>query len=298
MNVNAYTVMKSTLAIALITAAAAAWAQQVPEGVSNEEEDESPLGEREWPPVTNGIVFVDWKYLPPPYTVSRSEGNILVNGQLLLRLLPWPPLKIPPLPPPPETEPIMPTSITEKTSEYDREMGLYTSEMADYFRAKHGQEKATEMMVDVYRRLPCVKSAQRRNSRSIEVIWMNGKKDNISQAPPPRRAEEKWTKEQVKETVDRISQGLVERFTDGGFYMAENGGPCRSGTIVGARQTFLPLADAMRTAENEEDFLAIMKTNHSSGGMPERQLRIFYKHKDEMPEWEARVRALTSPDGQ
>ena len=285
--------MRTTLAVAMIAAVAAAWAQQAPKEIPNAETDESPLGERVWPPVSNGLVFIDWKYLPPPYTVSRSEGNILVNGQLLLRLLPWPPLKIPPPPPPPEIEPVMPASVTENTSRFDSELRLYISATRDYLRAKHGQEKATEMMVEIYRRIPCVKSAQcEKKSHSIEVIWMNGKKDSIEQTQPPRRAEDKWTKEQVKETVDRISQGLVERFTDGGYYMAERGAPCQSGTIVGARRTFSQIADAIRAAENEEDFLAIMKTNRPIGGMPEGYLRPLYKHKDEMPEWEARVRAL------
>ena len=287
-------VMKNTFAVALIAAAAVAWAQQTPEANPNEEEDEPPLGERVWPPVSNGIVFIGGKYIPPPYIISRNENHILVNGQDFLRSVEiWPPLKIPPLPPPPETEPVMPASITEKTSEYDRALLTYIVTTRDYLRAKHGQEKATKMMVDVYRRLPCVKSAHREgNSHFIDVIWMNDAKDNIQQTPAPRRPEEKTTKEQARTFVDKIAQGLVRRFTNGGFYMAEGGVPCRSGTAEGARMVFLPLAGAMRAAESEEDFLAIIKTNQPPGGIMEAELRTLYKHKDDMPEWEARIHAL------
>ena len=66
----------------------------------------------------------------------------------------------------------------------------------------------------------------------------------------------------------------------------------QTGTPLGARQTFLPLADAMRATENEADFLAVMKTNQPVGGMSEKTFRSFYKHKDEMPEWESRIRSL------
>ena len=237
---------------------------------------------------------------PPPYTISRRESHILVNGQDFLRsVVIWPPIKIPPPPPPPETEPVMPATITEKTSKYDKALWTYTSAARDYLRAKHGQEKATEMMVEVYRRLPCVKSAQRReNSHSVEVIWKNDAKDSNPQTPAPRKPEEKWTKEQVKTSVDEVAEGLVESFAEGGFYMSSGKTPCRSGTAKGAQMVFLPLAGAMRAAESEEDFLAIMKTNQPPGGIMEAELSTLYKHKDEMPVWEARIHALESGNGQ
>ena len=251
------------------------------------------IGERAWPPVSNGIIFIDGKYLPPPYTVSRREGNILVNGQHFDFLMAWPPIKIPPPPPPPETEPVMPASITKNTSEYDRELAHYTSAVGDYLRAKHGQEKATEMMVDVYRKLPCVKSAQRReNSHSIEIVWMNDSKDSIPQTPRPRRAEEKWTKEQAERIIDKLTGNVVHGLGSGDYYMMQSGVRIGTGTTVGAKKVFLPIADAMHATENEEDFLAVMETNQPPGGISEKTLRSFYKHKDEMPTWEARIHAL------
>ena len=300
-NMNTQVGIRRMFVTALIAATAAIWAQE-PRGIQQTETDDLSLGERMWSPVSNGIVFIGGKYVPPPYIISRKENHILVNGQDFLRsVVIWPPIKIPPPPPPPETEPVVPASITEKTTKYDKELWVYISATKDYLLAKHGQEKTTEMMVDVYRRLPCVKSAQREGiSHFIDVIWVNDAKDSSRQTPAPRKPEEKWTKEQAKASVDEVAEGLVESFTEGGYYMSSGRTPCRSGTIVGARRTFLPIADAIRVTESEEDFLAVMKTNRpiEKGGMPEDYLRTLYKHKDEMPVWEARIHALKSGNGQ
>ncbi len=60
----------------------------------------APLGRKEWPPVTNGLVFVDGKYIHPPYTVSSVEGDIFINGTPVITALKWPP-QVPPTVPPP-----------------------------------------------------------------------------------------------------------------------------------------------------------------------------------------------------
>ncbi len=68
------------------------------------------------------------------------------------------------------------------------------------------------------------------------------------------------------------------------------GNMTRRTSTAGFRKTLLPLADAMRTAKDETDFLAIMKTNQPPGGMSEAAFRAFYRHRDDLPKWEPRVR--------
>ena len=282
--------MKNMATITLVVVAAAT---EVRAQDGEQSANDLSIGERAWPPVSNGIIFVDGKYLQPPYTVLRREGDIFVNGQGIDGVMQWPPIKPPPPPPPPETEPVMPASITETTTRFDKDYLAYISDVHAYIMARHGQEKGIEMMVEVYRRLPCVKSAQREkeDSHSIEVIWMDGKKSSITQVRPWRK-DDNFTKEQAERIIDKRTGNFANGLGNGRYYMMEGGRRSRSGTPEGARQTFLPLADAMRATESEEDFLAVMKTNQPPGGISEKTLRSFYKHKDEMPAWKARIHAL------
>ena len=284
------TVMRS-MGIGVLIAATASTGARAQDG--GQGTDDLSIGERAWPPVSNGIIFIDGKYLPPPYTISRREGCVFVNGQGFDYLLQWPPVKTPLPPPPPENEPIMPASITEKTTRFDKDFTTYIADTKAYLMAKHGQEKGIEMMVDVYRKLPCIKTAQRPedSANTIKVVWMDGSKGSITQVPP-RRKDDNYTKDEAERIIDKLTGNVVHGLDSGDYYMMQNGVEIGTGTTVGARRVFLPLADAMLATESEEDFLAVMKTNQPPGGISEKTLRSFYKHKDEMPAWEARIHAL------
>lgn len=249
------------------------------------------IGERKWAPISSGVLFVDGRYIPPPYVVSRKEGDVFVNGHDIAWALQWPPKKRMPPPPPPETEPVMPTSITKQTTRYDKDYLTYISNVRQFLFAKFGSEKGIDLMVDVYRRLPCIKTAVRdvTSPNTIEVVWADGSRGGIIQVPPKRK-EIDLTKEQAESFIDKTAEIFVKGLSNGDYYMLEGGGPSRSGLWGGAQQIFLPLAAAMRGAKDEADFLAIMKTNQPPGGMSEKTLRSFYKYKDEVPEWERRLR--------
>ena len=148
------------------------------------------------------------------------------------------------------------------------------------------------MMVDVYKKMPCIRDAKLDpdNPNCIILTWASGEQGYNSQLPPPRRKEIDLTKEQAESFIDKTAEIFVKGLSNGDYYMLEGGGPSRSGLWGGAQQIFLPLAAAMRGAKDEADFLAIMKTNQPPGGMSEKTLRSFYKYKDEVPEWERRLR--------
>ena len=278
--------------VTLIVVAAVAVAQAQDGGQNT---NDLSIGERVWPPVSNGLVFVDGKFIPPPYTVSRREGDILVNGQHVMAVIRWPPVKIPPPPPPPETEPVMPASITEKTTRFNKDYIDYISVIRAYLIAKHGKQKGIEMMVDVYRKLPCVRDAKLATDEEdcIVIVWTaTGKEESFRQMSSPRRTDDNMTKEQAQECIDHYAEMHVNRLGRGSYHMIEGGGPSRTGSSEGAKRTFLPLADALRATESEEDFLAVMKTNQPVGRMSERTFRSFYRHKDERSAWEAHIRSL------
>lgn len=250
------------------------------------------VGERTWAPISNGVLFVDGRYIPPPYVVSRKEGDVFVNGHNIAWVFQWPPKKRMPPPPPPLEEPVLPASITEKTTEFDKDFIGYVHYMRQYLMSKHGQQKGIEMMVDVYKRMPCIRDAKLDpdNPNCIILTWASGKRGYNSQLPPPCRKVIDLTKEQAESFIDKTAEIFVRGLSNGDYYMLEGGGPSRSGLWGGAQQIFLPLAAAMHRAKDESGFLAIMKTNQPPGGMSEKTLRSFYKYRDELPKWEPRLR--------
>jgi hypothetical protein len=248
------------------------------------------IGERTWAPISNGVLFVDGRYIPPPYVVSRKEGLVFVNNHQIVWTFQWPP-KEPPFSSPPKEMPVMPSSITEKTTKYDKNYLSYVYDVQQYLTSRYGETQGIIMMAEVYQGMPCVRSAKFGNSDSntLEVSWMNGAHSNIRLTPMPV-GKLNITKEQAESFIDKTAEIFVRGLSNGDYYMLEGGGPSRSGLWGGAQQIFLPLAAAMRGAKDEADFLAIMKTNQPPGGMSEKTLRSFYKYKDEVPEWERRLR--------
>jgi hypothetical protein len=247
------------------------------------------IGERKWAPISSGVLFVDGRYIPPPYVVSRKEGLVFVNNHQIVWALQWPPRKKT-TPPPPKKMPSIPSTITTNTTPYDKDYIAYISDTRQYLVSKHGDLVGNEMMANIYKGLPCVKEAKPdpQDPRRVTLIWIDGERYNIS--PPPPRGELNITKEQAESFIDKTAEIFVRGLSNGDYYMLEGGGPSRSGLWGGAQQIFLPLAAAMRGAKDEADFLAIMKTNQPPGGMSEKTLRSFYKHRDEVPEWERRLR--------
>jgi len=247
------------------------------------------IGEKEWPPVTNGLVFIDGKYIPPPFVVSRREGEIFLNGLHLDWVMQWPP-KQEYQTPIPKTEPIMPASITEKTTKYDQDYIKYMSDKQAYLFAKYGQEKGMDMLVETYKKLPIVADAARDpdSKRSICVKWKSGKLSHIDHIAPARK-KDNLTRGQAEQFIDRMTEIYVRGLGDNNYFLFGATGGQR-GTKDAFGRTLAPLADAMRVAKDEAEFLLIMKTNQPPGGISEKGLRQFYKHKDDLPKWEPRIR--------
>ena len=260
-------------------------------GPSNELDAASlSIGYKEWPSVTNGLVFIDGQFITPPYVVSRREGEILLNGLHLDWVMQWPPKKKTPPPSAPTMEPVMPSSITKQTTRYDKDYLTYISNIRQYLITKFGTKKGVEMMVDVYRKLPCIKTAEREENDpdSINVVWADGSKGGIRQIPFPR-GELNLTKKQATEYIDHMAEIYVHALENNNYFMTGST-VGRRGTHESFTRTLVPLAETLKIAKDEADFLSIMKTNQPVGGMSEAAFRAFYKHKDDLPKWEPRIR--------
>ena len=258
-------------------------------GISRGQEPGLSLGTREWPAVTNGLVFFNGEYIPPPYTVSRVENVVVINGRRIESGIPWPPPQ--PAPPPvvPHTEPTMPSTITERTTIYDEDYLRFLHEARLYYFDRYGQEKGMDKIVEAFNKMPFVSSASRdpTSLTGIILILKTGEKSSGNLVPPLRKPNT-TTREQALKMMDELCEVYVRGLEGNHYFMI--GKMMRRGIPSAFNRTLLPLADAMRAAKDETEFLAIMKMKQPPGGMAETQLRMFYRHKDDLPKWESRAR--------
>jgi len=260
-------------------------AQASGERVSNGE-----LGQREWPAVSNGLVFVEGEFLPPPYVVSRIGSGIYINGRHIESPLPWPPQN----PKPAQTatntvDPTIPEAITKLTTQFDSEFINYINAKKAFLLSKHDKHEVLEMLIKAYKELPCIADAyhEPNTESTIILIWQNGRKEGVNEFPPTRKPVD-ITLDQAVKLLDGVCEIYAEGLKATNYFMF--GSAKRRGTQESFARTLEPLANALRSAKDEADFLSVMKTNQPPGGMSEKALRSFYKYKDEVPEWEPRLR--------
>lgn len=258
-------------------------------GISRGQEPGLSLGTREWPAVTNGLVFFNGEYIPPPYTVSRVENVVVINGRRIESGIPWPPPR--PAPPPvvPHTEPTMPSTITERTTIYDEDYLWFLNEARLYYFDKYGQEKGMDKMAEVFNKMPFVSSASRdpTSSTGIILILKTGGKSSGNLVPPSRKPNT-TTKEQALKMMDRLCESYAKGLEDNHFFMLGN--TFLRGAPDGYKMLLAPLSEAMKQATNEAHFASLFRTNRLSGSFSEGALRSLYRHKDGLPKWEPRVR--------
>mgnify|MGYP001492358981 FL=1 len=258
-------------------------------GSSVGQELDLSLGTKEWPAIMNGVVFFNGEYIPPPYTVSRVESVIFINGRRIDSGMVWPPPKAAPPDPVPDADPVMPSTITERTTNFDSDYIKYVSDKRQYLFARFGQDKGIELMVGVFQEMPCILKAERDATSPVGIVlvWKSGKVSHVDLVPPSRKPDN-MTKEQALEIMDRLCEIYVRGLEGNNYFMF--GRMTRRGLPVAFKRTLIPLADAMHAAKDEADFLAIMKTNQPTGGMMEEYLKMFYQHKADLPKWEPHVR--------
>ena len=129
--------------------------------------------------INSGFVFIDGKYIEPPYVVEQKElGKIYINGifaENRLRLLDTVlnPYKIDTLPP------ILP-QINKNTTSKDlyenmhyKNM-LYVRAVSCYYNTHYPPKIAREKIIEYYNKLPCIKSFD-----GYTLEFYNGKKQPI-----------------------------------------------------------------------------------------------------------------------
>ena len=80
--------------------------------------------------VTNGMVFIDGEYIPPPYTIRRKGGAVVLNDRVFMgSVIPPPPLPARQPNIPPETDPKLPDNVTKKTIFQNHVVQKYLKEL-------------------------------------------------------------------------------------------------------------------------------------------------------------------------
>lgn len=257
---------------------------------SGERVPDGGFGRREWPAVSNGLVFVEGEFLPSPYVVSRIGNGIYINGRHIESPLPWRPQNPKPAPTAPSTvDPAIPEGITKLTTQFDPEFINYINAKKAFLLSKYDKHEVLEMLIKTYKELPCIADAyhETNTGSTIVLTWTNGRREGINEFPPMRKPID-ITPEQAVKLLDGVCDIYAKGLKATNYFMF--GSARRRGTQESFARTLEPLARALRSAKDEIDFLSIMKTNQPPGGMSEKTLRSFYKYRDELPKWEPRLR--------
>ena len=124
-----------------------------------------------------GYFFYGGEYVPPPYTVTREGDFLKINGRYIRFFCKWPQPKgkkwhVT------HTMPEVPSSVNEKTSEFDPAVRKYMDDCFDYWLTNHADDDgrwATAMISEVLK-LPCVKDAYVDEYGGLTVIWTCGQR--------------------------------------------------------------------------------------------------------------------------
>ncbi len=251
------------------------------------------LGRTEGKPITNGFVFIDGRYIPPPYIVTRQGNGIFINDRLVEQACPWPIPEKPKIAIP-TTDPIMPSCITRATSMYDKELINYIGQKIAFLKNAHGEYQMVEMMVQVYRGLPCVLDAQRdTDARYITVKWVNGQVDHMCLILHGRTPVE-WTRESALGRANGIRTDYEDRLGKGDFYFLGTTHGRITGSKGGARSLLPALFSVLKTSKNAQE---VQQRLQHAGifSMDETACKAFFDNRVHSKDLDDRIDALVNP---
>lgn len=248
------------------------------------------LGTTEGTPITNGFVFIDGKYLEPPYIVTRQGSGIFINGYLVEQPCPWPiPHKTQPRIP--TEDPKMPGTINKNTSQYDKDLIGYLGDKKTYYTHMHGEQEMVKMMVKVYQELPCVlRASAGRDAEHISVTWANGSAMEHRLILPKRKPTE-WTRETVLERTDKDRANYEDRLKKGDYYFLGSANARMTGTAGGARMVLGVLLPILKTSKDAKE----VQQRMAQAGFPffdEQASDAFFAHRTDSNDLESRVERL------
>lgn len=190
-----------------------------------------------------GYFFYGGEYVPPPYVVTREGDFLKINGRYIRFFCKWPPPKLRKWHVTHEM-PEVPSSVTEKTSEFDPAVRNYMDDCFDYWlttRAEGDESLGAEVIVAGMLKLPCVKDAFvdafAGERGEATIVWTEGRGETCCDYseiasnpscwdPPP------FDPKAFSVGGDEAAVELAEEISDGRFLFQplKNGGPGFSGS--------------------------------------------------------------------
>jgi len=280
-----------TIAVLLVGLAKVAFAQITEDSATNAIfAAEQELGVTNGKPVTNGFVFVDGKYLPPPYVVTRRGHTVQINGVVVERPCPWP---IPETPTVTTEDPQVPPSLTANSSKYETDFVKYLRAKQSYYY-EHLQLTGTnfcEAMAKAYAGLPNVERASPDiDPFYVNVVWRNGGKGRIRVVPFSRRSHE-WTRASLLETLETRRINYETRLEQGDYFCVGAKMSRTTGTTDGALMTLPTLVEILKTSKDAKE---VHQRFQSAGWMNwgEKASEAFFINRSGLADLELRLEAL------
>ena len=186
-----------------------------------------------------GYFFYGGEYVPPPYIVTREGDFLKINGRYIRFFCKWPQPKLRKWHVT-HKMPEVPSSVTEKTTEFDSAVRNYMDDCFDYWLTTHDAEDhslGATVMVAGLLKLPCVKNAYVDERGDVRIGWKDGRNsygveyseiaDNPSCWDPPP-----VDPNAIRIRGDNEAVGLAEQISDGNylFWPLKNGGPWLTGS--------------------------------------------------------------------
>ena len=238
--------MRMALAAAAVLMAHAARAAELPE-VS--EEAVAALGSTAGSPQVRGFVFVDGKYLPPPYMVTRRGNGIFINRIQVAQPVPWA-----------SAQPGEPKKALDDDGDF---------EVVQPDEKKDAEEKAAEEKPAVdkdellFGDADDAKEKGKEEAHAIDALFDDvgpAKKKTPEKKPlPPQPSNAAPSKQQVEELkakLDALRKGYETKLGQGDIYFFSQRHSLVHGSYGAGKELFAVLPSALRYAQSPQDLMA------------------------------------------
>jgi len=266
------------------------------------------LGVTEGRPVTTGFVFVDGRYLEPPYVVVRRGLQVTINGVVVHEWKRWPSpdLRV-------DEKPELPAGITETSGFEDfgklvtNWWDTYPTRVSRYYYQHFPPDEAAKRITEDIRSLPFVESVALERPDRLTLLTVRtkaGRTVSVDIGERPRDSALSW-RFGDKELVERLdgTRALYERrLTLGMCWFAFSGGAELSlgGGRRGAAESLGLVVEILRSGRSAEEKMRLLERMDF---LPPRELArredfaALFEHFQALPSLDQRLAELVRETG-
>ena len=215
--------------------------------------------------VLSGFVFVDGRYLPPPYTVSRVGNGIFVNRVQVEQPVPW--------------SRFYPPKANEKAEDGDFEEVEENGEKTDAAKPGNGDFEEVE---ETPAALPKKAAAKLDDLDDLFADDNPPTANKPAVATPAAPRDIPGEIEQLKAALDKRRATYENRLSKNDIYFFSTSHSRINGNYGTARSMIEVLPEALYAATSPEDLLARLRRANIYF-LDERAVRVLFKNKQSYP---------------